>query len=63
MEVVELCVWQRLKGNGPRKLLHKQLKEIPDPSKRDRVIRQMLATADDHFSDTKGKRLWKEYHA
>lgn len=52
MEVVEVIVWLRLKGNGPRKLLHKATKEISEPQKRDRIIRQLLADADDRFSDT-----------
>lgn len=56
MEVVEVIVWLRLKGNGPRKLLHKATQEIPDSAKRDRIIRQMLADADDKFSDTKNGR-------
>lgn len=62
-EVVELTVWLRIKGKGARKVLHSDTREIQDPKQRNRVIRKMLADADDKFSTKKRASRWKKDNA
>lgn len=63
MQIVEITIWSRTKGKGDRKVLHHATRELPDPEKLNRVVRQLLADADDAFVHPEKrpfKTMWRQ---